>query len=47
MSAWWWIPIGLAAWFAVAVVTALIVGPVLAGGSPRPPQDDTAERGER
>ena len=35
MSAWWWIPIGLAAWFAVAVVTALIVGPVLAGGSPQ------------
>jgi hypothetical protein len=29
VSAWWWVPIGLAAWFLVAVVAALVIGPVL------------------
>ena len=29
MNAWWWIPIGLAAWFAVAVAVGLWLGPVL------------------
>ena len=26
---WWWIPIGLVAWFAVATAVALLLGPVL------------------
>jgi hypothetical protein len=26
---WWWVPIGLAAWFLVAVVVAMCIGPVL------------------
>jgi hypothetical protein len=26
---WWWVPIGLAAWFLVAVVIGLCIGPVL------------------
>jgi hypothetical protein len=26
---WWWVPIGLAAWFLVAVVVGLCIGPVL------------------
>ena len=29
MNAWWWVPIGLAAWFLVAVVMALGIGAVL------------------
>jgi flagellar biosynthesis/type III secretory pathway M-ring protein FliF/YscJ len=29
VNAWWWVPIGLAAWFLVATVTALCIGPVL------------------
>jgi hypothetical protein len=29
VNAWWWVPIGLAAWFLVAVVTALFIGAVL------------------
>ena len=29
MNAWWWVPIGLAAWCVVAVVMALCIGPVL------------------
>ena len=29
MNAWWWVPIGLAAWCLVAVVLALCIGPVL------------------
>jgi hypothetical protein len=29
MDPWWWVPIGLAAWFLVAVATALCLGPVL------------------
>ena len=47
MNPWWWVPIGLATWCAVAVVVALVIGPFLAGDSPRPPQDSPAERGER
>jgi hypothetical protein len=30
---WWWVPIGLAAWFLVAIVAALIIGPILRGSS--------------
>ena len=29
MDPWWWVPIGLVAWFLVAVVVALCIGPVL------------------
>ena len=29
MSSWWWVPIGLAAWFLVSLAVALCVGPVL------------------
>ncbi len=29
MNAWWWVPIGLAAWCLVAVVMALCLGRVL------------------
>ena len=29
MSAWWWLPIGLAAWFVLSVAVALVVGPIL------------------
>lgn len=29
MSPWWWVPIGLAAWFLVAVAAALLIGPAL------------------
>ena len=29
MNAWWWVPIGLAAWCLVAVVMALGIGRVL------------------
>ena len=29
MDPWWWVPIGLAAWFLVAAGIALFIGPVL------------------
>jgi hypothetical protein len=29
MDAWWWIPIGLTAWFALSVAVGLWLGPVL------------------
>jgi hypothetical protein len=29
MDPWWWVPIGLAAWFLVAFAIALCIGPVL------------------
>lgn len=29
MNPLWWIPIGLAAWFLVALAVALLIGPVL------------------
>ncbi|HET9974281.1 MAG TPA: hypothetical protein VFQ68_39020 [Streptosporangiaceae bacterium] len=29
MNPWWWVLIGLAAWFLVAIVAALLIGPVL------------------
>ena len=31
MDGWWWLPIGLVAWFAVAMAVALLLGPVLRG----------------
>jgi len=30
---WWWVPAGLAAWFAVAVAAGLVIGPALRRGS--------------
>ena len=33
MNAWWWVPIGLAAWCLVAVVMALGIGRVLGRAS--------------
>jgi len=29
MNPWWWVPIGLAAWFLIALAKALLLGPVL------------------
>jgi hypothetical protein len=29
MNPWWWVPIGLVAWFLVALAIALFVGPLL------------------
>ena len=29
MDAWWWVPVALTAWFAVAVAVGLWLGPVL------------------
>ena len=29
MDMWWWVPIGLAAWFLAAIVIATCIGPVL------------------
>lgn len=29
MDAWWWVPVALTAWFAVAVAAGLWLGPVL------------------
>lgn len=29
MDPWWWVPIGLAAWFLVALGIGLFIGPVL------------------
>ena len=29
MNPWWWVLIGLAAWFLVAIVVSLLIGPVL------------------
>jgi len=29
VNPWWWVPIGLAAWFLLAIAAALLIGPVL------------------
>jgi len=29
MDAWWWLPIGLAAWSAVSLLVGLLLGPFL------------------
>ena len=29
MNPWWWVLIGLAAWFLVAIVASLLIGPIL------------------
>jgi hypothetical protein len=29
MNAWWWLPIGLTAWFAMSMAVGLWLGPVL------------------
>lgn len=44
MSPWWWVPIGLAAWFLVSIVAALCIGPVLRRSSQaREPLDQELE----
>ena len=32
MSAWWWVPIGLAAWLLVSLGAGLVIGPWLRRG---------------
>ena len=54
MNPWWWVPIGLAAWFLVAIVAALLIGPVLKRSahaariqdSLRPEPEKTSDEGE-
>jgi hypothetical protein len=29
VNPWWWVPIGLAAWFLVAIGIGILIGPVL------------------
>jgi membrane protein YdbS with pleckstrin-like domain len=43
MPWWWWVLVGLAAWFVVAVAVALVIGPWLARGSQA--RDKTEEHG--
>ena len=44
MNPWWWVPIGLAAWFLVSIVAALCIGPVLRRSSQaREPLDQELE----
>lgn len=33
MNAWWWVAIGLAAWFCLALAAGLLLGPVLRGAT--------------
>jgi hypothetical protein len=33
MSAWWWVPIGLGAWFLVSLAAGLVIGPWLRNAS--------------
>ena len=50
MNPWWWVPIGLAAWFLVAIVASLLIGPVLRRSSqaqeslPQDPEETSDER---
>lgn len=51
MNPWWWVLIGLAAWFLVAIVVGLLIGPVLrrssqARESLRQEPEETADEGE-
>ena len=54
MNPWWWVPIGLAAWFLVAIVVALLIGPVLkrsarsarSQDSLRPEPEETSDEGK-
>ena len=44
MNPWWWVTIGLAAWFLVSIVAALCIGPVLRRSSQaREPLDQELE----
>ena len=47
MSAWWWVPIGLAAWFGVALAVGLALGPVLRRSSQAREALDAQMRGTR
>jgi hypothetical protein len=50
VNPWWWVPIGLAAWFLVAIVAALLIGPVLKHSTrirdslSREPEETSGER---
>jgi flagellar biosynthesis/type III secretory pathway M-ring protein FliF/YscJ len=50
VNPWWWVPIGLAAWFLVAIVASLLIGPVLRRSSQareslhRDPEESSDER---
>ena len=50
MNPWWWVPIGLAAWFLVAIVASLLIGPVLRRSSQareslrQDPEESSGER---
>ena len=52
MNPWWWVLIGLAAWFLVAIVVGLLIGPVLRRSSQareslrQEPGEETADEGE-
>jgi hypothetical protein len=51
VNPWWWVPIGLAAWFLVSIVAALLIGPVLkrsarSQDSLRPEPERTPDEGE-
>ncbi len=40
MNAWWWVPIGLVAWFGVSLAVGMWLGPILMNCSrAREPQD--------
>jgi len=47
MSAWWWVPIGLAAWFGVALAVGLVLGRVLRRSSQAREALDAQMRGTR
>ena len=45
MNAWWWVAIGLAAWFGLALAGGLLLGPVLRGAT-KAREDLDAQLGE-
>jgi Kef-type K+ transport system membrane component KefB len=51
VNPWWWVLIGLAAWFLVAILAGLLIGPVLRRSSQaresssQLPEETSAEHG--
>jgi hypothetical protein len=45
VNAWWWVPIGLAAWFVIAAMMALWIGSVL-GRAARTRESLDRQRGQ-